>query len=157
MPVPVADQFAVGDPLRDGGVVHADDDDAVIGEQFAFDGFAERQGIQHFAKQGGVVHADDFDAAIFGGFMDGAGVGARGGGGEQPLGAAYLRVVEDGGEVAADLARATVGFVRHGQIERGDGWIGLGGGDDGGRLVGGENHAVACAAEKTSLLRRHPR
>ena len=76
------DQFAVGDPLRDGGVVHADDDDAVIGEQFALDGFAERQGIQHFAKQGGVVHADDFDAAIFGGFMDGAGVGARGGGGE---------------------------------------------------------------------------
>jgi len=125
-----ADQFAPGDPLRDGGVVHADDDDAVISEQFALDGFAERQGIQHFAKQGGVVHADHFDAAIFGGFMHGAGVGARGGGGEQALGAAYLGVVEDGGEVAADLARATVGFVRHGQVEGGDGRVGLGGGDD---------------------------
>lgn len=77
-----SNQFAVGDPLRDGGVVHADDDDAVIGEQFGLNRFAERQGIQHFAKQGSVIHADDFDTAIFGGFMDGAGVGARGRGGE---------------------------------------------------------------------------
>ena len=59
-----------------------------------------------------------------------------------------MRVVEDGGEVAADLARATVGFVRHGQIKRGGGRVGLGGGDDSRRLVGCENHAVACAAEK---------
>ena len=86
--------------------------------------------------------------------LDAAGIGARGGGGEQPLGAAYLRVVEDGGEVAADLARATVGFVRHGQIERGDGRVGLGGGDDGGGLVGGEHHAVACAAEEILYLIR---
>ena len=77
-----ANQFSVGDPLCDGGVVHADDDDAVIGEQFLFKGFAKRQGVQPFAKQGGVVHADNFDTTIFGGFMDGAGVGARGGGGE---------------------------------------------------------------------------
>ena len=41
-----------------------------------------------------------------------------------------------------------MGFVRHGQIERGNGRVGLGGGDDGGRLVGGEHHAVACAAEE---------
>ena len=68
--------------MRDGGIVHADDDDAVVGKQFPLDGLAERQGIQHVAEQGGVVHADDFDAAIFGGFMDGTGVGARRGGGK---------------------------------------------------------------------------
>ena len=41
-----------------------------------------------------------------------------------------------------------MGFVRHDQIKRGDGRVGLGCGDDSRRLVGGENHAVACAAEK---------
>ena len=90
----------------------------------------------------------EYLAAIFGGFCDFAGVDAGRGGGEQPFMGAYLLIIEDGGEFATSLACATMGFVRHDQIKGWDGCVGLGGCYDGGRLVGGENHAIARATEE---------
>jgi hypothetical protein len=149
-----AHQLSLVDPLRDGGVVYADDDDTVVGEQLALDGFAEWQRVHHVAEQGPVVHADDFDATSFRSALHASGIDPGRGRREKPFGAADLFVVENGTEVTANFARTAVCLVRDGKVKGGDVGFALRGSHHQRRLVGREDNAVATAAEKLPYFRR---
>ena len=133
-------------PVAVGGVIDADDDHLVVGEQVALDRLGEPQPVKHRAERCLVVHRGDLEVGLFGFLHDPAREVARGGRHEQPAARLDLLGVEDGGEVGGDPPGAAVGLIGDDQVEGGHPTQPERRGDLRRGLVGGEHHARAGPA-----------
>ena len=78
------DEAATLCPVQVGGVVHAHNDDLVVGQQLPLDRLGEPEPVEHGAETGLVVHGGDLEVGLLGLLHDPAREEARGGGHEEP-------------------------------------------------------------------------
>ena len=132
-------------PVAVGGVIDADDDHLVVGEQVTLDRLGEPQPVKHRAERCLVVHRGDLKVGLFGFPHDPAREVARGGGHEQPAARPDLLAVKDGGEVGGDAPGAAMGLIGDDQVEGGHPTQPKRLGDLRRGLVGGKHHTRAGA------------
>ncbi len=141
-------------PVAVGGVIDADDDHLVVGEQVTLDRLSEPEPVEHRAELCLVVHRGDLEVGLFGFPHDPTGEVARGGRHEQPAACLDLLAVEDGGEVGGDAPGAAMGLIGDDQVEGRHPTQPERLGDLRRRLVGGKHDTRAGppAQERSDLL-----
>ena len=141
-------------PVAVGGVIDADDDHLVVGEQVTLDRLGEPEPVEHRAERCLVVHRGDLKVGFFGFPHDPAGEVARGGRHEQSAARLDGLGVEDGGEVGGDAPGAAMGLIGDDQVEGGHPTQPKRLGDLRRRLVGGKHDTRAGppAQERRDLL-----